>query len=343
MDRAVPSPEPVLVGRDLHKSYVRRRNILGSVVERTHALRGVSLDVRRGETHGIVGESGSGKSTLARLLLRLESPDEGTVHSEGQDLAQLDRRHLRRWRRRAQMVFQDPFASLDPMMVIGDSVGEAITVHERVDREERDRRVLDLLERVGMRSHHMHRFPAEFSGGQLQRVAIARALATDPDVIVCDEPVAALDVSIRAQVLNLLRELQDERGIAIVFITHDLSLVRVVADRISVMYSGRIVETGRPADIFGGARHPYTRTLLSAIPVPDPRVRKDRLPAAAGAAGATEASRGCSFAPRCPHVMEVCREEVPPLVGSDVRSVACHLEGETPVEQPARPPTPGAA
>lgn len=281
--------EPLLAVADLKKSYVIRKNLLGRATQRFDAVKGVSFDLARGETLGVVGESGAGKSTVGRLVLRLIEPDSGHISFDGVDLRALGRRELRSTRSRMQMIFQDPFSSLDPRVSIRDAVAEAFEVHQDLGRDETDARVLELLERVGMRADHLHRYPREFSGGQLQRIAIARALATDPDFIVCDEPVAALDVSIQAQVLNLLLDLQAERGLSYLFISHDLSLVRFLAHRVAVMCNGEIVEMGSTEEIFSDPQHPYTRKLLSAIPEARP-TRVSRWPGAAEAVASTPAS-----------------------------------------------------
>lgn len=250
----------------LNKSYVTKRNVLGRPTRTLQAVKNVSFDLQRGETVGIVGETGAGKSTVGRLVLRLIEPDSGKVVFDGQDVLELGKKDLRSLRQRAQMIFQDPFSSLDPRMVIRDAVGEPFTVHQGLRGEERDMRVLELLERVGMRADQLDRYPREFSGGQLQRIAIARALTTEPDFIVCDEPVAALDVSIQAQVLNLLVDLQAERGLGYLFISHDLSLVRFLAHHVVVMYMGEVVEAGPTEQLFSDPQHPYTQKLISAIP-----------------------------------------------------------------------------
>ena len=260
----------------LTKSFTAGRNFLGRPREIRHAVQQVDLTLARGETLAVVGESGAGKSTVGRLLLRLIEPDEGSIVLDGIDVRSLRARQLRALRKRMQMIFQDPFGSLDPRMVVEDAVAEPLRIHFELDAIERRRRVLELLDRVGISEHQADRYPHEFSGGQLQRIAIARALAVEPDMIVCDEPVAALDVSIRAQVVKLLRELQRERGVAYVFISHDLSLVRLLADRVAVMYQGRVVEVGGTADLFANPRHEYTRALLDAVPTADPRRRSAR-------------------------------------------------------------------
>jgi oligopeptide transport system ATP-binding protein len=280
--------------------------------------------VRRGETVAVVGESGAGKSTVGRIALRLIEPDDGKVFFDGVELTDHSRRSLRRLRSRMRMIFQDPYSSLDPTMLVGDAVAEPVLVHTDLSRDERQVRVLELFRRVGMDSHHLDRYPYEFSGGQLQRIAIARAIATGPDLIVCDEPVAALDTSIRAQVVNLLRELQDERGVAYLFITHDLSLVRLIADRVVVMHRGRVVESARIAELFANPRHPYTRALLDAVPVPDTRRRSARRPALP-LSNQTLGNGGCAFAPRCPHAEDECTRVAPALVGTPEHEVACLL------------------
>jgi oligopeptide transport system ATP-binding protein len=264
---------PLLEATGLSKAFASHKNLVRRSREPNYAVRGVDLRVGRGETVAVVGESGAGKSTLGRMILRLIEPDEGSIHLDGVDVRAIGRKDLRTLRKRMQMIFQDPYSSLDPRMIVEDAVGEPLAVHFGMPRVQRRRKVLELLDRVGISESQAERYPHEFSGGQLQRIAIARALAVEPDLIVCDEPVAALDVSIRAQVINLLQDLQEERGVSYVFISHDLSLVRLIAHRIAVMYQGRVVEEGAPADIYSNPRDPYTRALLDAIPLPDPRRR----------------------------------------------------------------------
>lgn len=265
----------------LNKSYPSKRNLLGRVTERFDAVKNVSFEIGHGETLGIVGETGAGKSTVGRLVLRLIDADSGSVTYDGVDLSTLSRSQLRASRRRIQMIFQDPFTSLDPRMTIGAAIAEPLRIHQRIKGEELEARTLEALERVGMRKDHLQRYPREFSGGQLQRIAIARALTTAPEFIVCDEPVAALDVSIQAQVLNLLIDLQVERGMSYLFISHDLSLVRFLAHRVAVMRNGEIVETGPTEQVFHSPEHEYTKKLLSAIPQAKP-TRASRWPGAAG-------------------------------------------------------------
>jgi ABC-type glutathione transport system ATPase component len=271
-----PSPEeritPLLHVSSLTKRYPDRWSVFGRPTGWTTALHDVGFTLEAGETLALVGESGAGKSTTGRIVVRLIEPDQGEVRFEGADVLGLDRRQLRAYRESVQMIFQDPFGSLDPRVTVGDSVAEPLLVHYDMPRRERTERAADLLARVGLPRRVLDRYPAELSGGQLQRIAIARALTLHPKLIVCDEPVAALDVSVRAQVLNLMKDLQDEFGIALLFITHDLALVEVIADRVAVMRAGRIVEVGPVDKIFADPSDPYTRKLLAAIPVPVPRV-----------------------------------------------------------------------
>jgi oligopeptide transport system ATP-binding protein len=268
--------DPLLEVTDLRKSFVTRRSMFGRPVAREDAVRGVSFTLERGRTLGIVGETGAGKSTVGRLALRLSEPDGGSVRVLGQDVLAMGQRDLRRFRRRAQMIFQDPFASLDPRMLVGQSVGEPLLLHAGLRGARLEAGVAELLGRVGLGPDTAERYPHEFSGGQLQRIAIARALASEPDLLVCDEPVAALDVSVQAQVLNLLLDLQAERGIGYLFISHDLSLVRAFAHEVAVMNHGEIVETGPGAELFANPQHPYTKDLVSAIPVTRPGRRRPR-------------------------------------------------------------------
>jgi len=267
---------PVLEAVDLNKTYLKNRSWLSrrrGGNEPVYAVKGVSFDLRPGETLAVVGESGAGKSSVGRLVLGLSRPDSGTVTFDGTDLSTVGARHLRALRPGMQMIFQDPYSSLDPRMTVGSSVVEPLIVHSDLSRRDREARAVRLLHRVGLGSGHLEKYPWEMSGGQLQRAAIARALTTDPKLIVCDEPVAALDLSIRAQVLRLLRDLQRETGVAYLFISHDLSLVRLIADRVAVMNAGEIVEQGTVEEIFQNPRQEYTKTLLRAIPSFDPRKR----------------------------------------------------------------------
>jgi oligopeptide/dipeptide ABC transporter ATP-binding protein len=280
------------------------------------AVDGVSLDVRRGETLGLVGETGCGKSTLARCMTRLETITSGKVFFDGQDISKANDRELHPYRRRMQMVFQDPYGSLNPRRRVGSIIGDPFEIHGTIPKKDRRRRVQQLMEMVGLSPEHYNRFPGQFSGGQRQRIGIARAIALQPDLIVCDEPVSALDVSIRAQILNLLAELQKELHLTYIFISHDLSVVRHVSSRVAVMYLGKIVEIARTADLFSHARHPYTRALLSAIPIPDPDYESSReqIVLSGDPPSPIEPPSGCRFHPRCPRAEQVCSVEEPPLV-----------------------------
>ena len=328
--RCPGAPVPPLLDVDaLTVHFHRRTGLFGSHRETVQAVNGVSLAIGRKETLGLVGESGCGKTTLARALLRLVDKTSGTVRFDGQDLFALPPAELRRMRRRIQIVFQDPYASLNPRLTIGAAVREGLTIHKIAEGAAADRRVRELLDEVGLSPDAAHGYPHEFSGGQRQRAGIARALAVEPELLVCDEPVSALDVSVQAQVLNLLMDLQARRGLSYLFISHDLAVVRHVAPRVAVMYLGRIVEEGPAEELYARPRHPYTQALLSAVPVPDPLTRRPRIVLPGDPPSPVNPPSGCPFHPRCQHPAKdaTCREVRPELTAraAGLRA-ACHKE-----------------
>jgi oligopeptide/dipeptide ABC transporter ATP-binding protein len=308
-------PDTLLEVRGLKKYFSIRGGFFGREQGAVRAVDGVTFWLGRSETLGLVGESGSGKTTAGRTLLRLIEPTAGSARFEGVDIFAMERRELQRMRRRAQIVFQDPFASLNPRMTVGDMIREVLKVHRLAKGKAAEARVRELLQLVGLTPAHADRYPHEFSGGQRQRIGIARALSVEPDFIVCDEPVSALDVSVQAQVLNLLEELQHKLGLAYLFIAHDLSVVEHVSDRIAVMYLGRIVEMGDAGDVINDPKHPYTRALLSAVPVPDPGFRRERIVLLGDVPSPSDPPSGCPFHPRCHHPLKDadCAAMVPPL------------------------------
>jgi len=327
MSKTMDQPA-LLEVRDLHKHFPVRGGLLRRVIGAVRAVDGVSFSLSRGETLGLVGESGCGKSTLGRAVLRLQEPTAGEVLLEGESLLALDRRQMLLKRRQMQIIFQDPYASLSPRRTVGQTIREPLDVHRIGSPQERRQRVRELLEIVGLRQQVLSRYPHEFSGGQRQRIGIARALALNPNFIVADEPVSALDVSVQSQVLNLIKRLQREHGIAFLFISHDLAVIQHVSDRIGVMYLGRLVEFAAARDLFGNPSHPYTRALLSAIPVPDPTRKAERIVLQGDVPSPLHPPTGCPFHPRCPEARSECRESEPPQVSLDNSGshwVRCHL------------------
>lgn len=325
-----PSGAPLLEVRGLAKTFPVRAGALQRVVGEVRAVDGVDFEIRAGETLGLVGESGCGKTTVGRLILRLIEPTGGSVTFEGTDITKLSGSQLKSYRRKAQIVFQDPFASLDPRTPIGDAVGEGLRIHGIGSAKERDEKVATTLDMVGLRPESARRYPHEFSGGQRQRVGIARALILDPSLIILDEPVSALDVSIQAQVLNLLAELQKELGLSYLFIAHNLGVVEHLCDRIAVMYLGKIVETAPAADLFKAPSHPYTRALLSAVPEPDRKDRRDRIILEGDVPSPLNPPSGCSFHPRCRESVATCSATTPSLISlypAGNRRVSCLRRG----------------
>jgi oligopeptide transport system ATP-binding protein len=318
---------PLLSVRNLRKYFPIRGGFLAREVDRVHAVDGVNLDIPAGETLGLVGESGCGKSTTGRCIMRLIEPTSGEIVFQGRDVTNLEGEELRGMRRDLQIIFQDPFASLNPRQTVATIVGEALVIHKLAKtRREREDRVVELLETVGLQPDHMHRFAHEFSGGQRQRIGIARALAVSPKLIVCDEPVSALDVSIQAQVINLLEDLQEKLGLTYLFIAHDLSVVEHISDRIAVMYLGRVVEIAPARQLYVSPRHPYTEALLSAVPIPDPTVKRKRIMLQGDVPNPIHPPSGCHFHTRCPIAEARCKTEVPLLeAATPGHAVACHF------------------
>ncbi len=317
---------PLLQVANLKKYYPMKNGILGRTTETVRAVDGVSFSVDEGETLGIVGESGCGKSTTGRMIMRLIEPTSGKITFEGKDIMHLSKADLRHIRKDIQMIFQDPFASLNPRQTVGSIIEEPMIVHHMGNRTKRQQRVIELLNLVGLSAYHAKRYPHQFSGGQRQRIGIARALAVRPKLIIADEPVSALDVSVQSQVLNLLRELQLKFHLTYIFIAHDLSVVRHISDRVAVMYLGKIVEISGSEQLYEDPKHPYTKALLSAVPIPDPDNKTKRTILSGDVPSPAHPPAGCTFHDRCPMAMPICAKEKPPMKQlDDHRLVSCHL------------------
>ena len=313
----------------LKKYFPIKGGFFGGATGSVKAVDDVSFNIKRGTTMGLVGESGCGKSTTGRTILRLIEKTDGEILFNGEDISKYDKKQLRDLRTKMQIIFQDPYSSLSPRLPIGEIIGEAVREHGLVPKEQFDDYITKVMKDCGLQEYHKDRYPHEFSGGQRQRICIARALALNPEFIVCDEPVSALDVSIQAQIINLLRDLQKERGLTYLFISHDLSVVEHISDTVGVMYLGGMVESGETADIFGNPLHPYTKALFSAIPMPDPDVRKERILLKGDIPSPANPPAGCKFPTRCSECMEICKHEEPQVkdVGNG-HKVKCHLYDE---------------
>ncbi|MBV2169547.1 MAG: dipeptide ABC transporter ATP-binding protein [Bdellovibrio sp.] len=318
--------EIILEAKNIKKHFPIRKGLLLREVASVKAVDDVSLVVRKGETLGLVGESGCGKSTLGRTLIRLYEPTGGEITFDGQDFLNLKGEDLRKKRKNMQMIFQDPYASLDPRMTVGQIIRQPMDIHDVGTAAERTQRVLELIELVGLRKAHVNRYPHEFSGGQRQRISIARAIALNPELIICDEPVSALDVSIQAQILNLLKDLQEKLSLTYVFISHDLSVIEHTCDRIAVMYLGKIVEIASRDDLFKNPQHPYTQALIGAIPRVGHGKKKMKKSLSGEVPSPINPPSGCSFHPRCPYKMDICASQTPTLEGTTSHQKACWLQ-----------------
>ena len=321
-----PDPEAILEVRHLKKFFVLKKTLTGKPLSTLKAVDDVSFKVKPGETLGIVGESGCGKTTMGRTVLKLYQPTDGQVFFHGEDISKYSPKQMRALRTKMQIVFQDPYSSLPPRSTVGDILSEPVKVHGIVPKEKVKDYVLELMESCGLRDYYYERYPHEFSGGQRQRICIARALTVNPEFVVCDEPVSALDVSIQAQIINLLKKLQKERGLTYLFISHDLSVVRFISDRIGVMYLGSMVEFGNKEDIFAHPLHPYTEALFSAVPNPNPDEKSERILLKGDIPSPANPPKGCKFHTRCPHAMEICKHIAPAYKEYEPgHFTACHL------------------
>ena len=327
--KTINQSDNILEVSHLKKYFPIKGGFFGGATGSVKAVDDVSFNIKRGTTMGLVGESGCGKSTTGRTILRLIEKTDGEILFNGEDISKYDKKQLRDLRTKMQIIFQDPYSSLSPRLPIGEIIGEAVREHGLVPKEQFDDYVTKVMKDCGLQEYHKDRYPHEFSGGQRQRICIARALALNPEFIVCDEPVSALDVSIQAQIINLLRDLQKERGLTYLFISHDLSVVEHISDTVGVMYLGGMVESGETADIFGNPLHPYTKALFSAIPMPDPDVRKERILLKGDIPSPANPPSGCKFHTRCSECMEICKHEEPQVkdVGNG-HKVKCHLYDE---------------
>ncbi len=321
-----PATDNLLEVENLTKHFPVRGGVLQRTIAEVKAVESVSFTVRRGETLGLVGESGCGKTTVGRMLVRLIDPTSGSIKFDGRDILQAKGSDLKNLRREMQIIFQDPFSSLDPRTPVGDSIGEGLLVHGMHNSRERHQKVLEIMHKVGLEDYHARRYPHEFSGGQRQRIGIARALVLQPKFLVCDEPVSALDVSIQSQVLNLLRQLQREFGLTYIFIAHNMSVVEHISDRVAVMYLGKMVELADRVELYRNPQHPYTQALLSAIPVHNPKIKRERIILKGDVPSPLNPPGGCRFHPRCPVAIDVCSQQEPPLIDlGGGHLAACHL------------------
>ena len=320
------SSENILEVKNLKKHFPIKAGVFQKVVGHVKSVDGVSFNIKRGQTFGLVGESGCGKTTIGRTILRLTEPTEGEAILNGKDIFKMSSKDLQKIRPDIQIIFQDPYSSLDPRMPVGEIIGEAVRQHNIVPKSEYREYILKIMEDCGLRPYHIDRYPHEFSGGQRQRICIARALALNPSLIIADEPVSALDVSIQAQIINLMKDLQVKRNISYLFISHDLSVIRYISDVIGVMYLGNLVEMASKEEIFDNPMHPYTKSLLSAIPLPDPDAKMNRTILEGDLPSPANPPVGCKFNTRCPECMEICKKEQPKLriIGND-HKIACHL------------------